>query len=508
MPFHHLSRSALALAAVGVALAAPAARADVLFVQQSAAGAANGSSWADAFTRLEDALAAAAPGDEVWVASGVYTPPDAVSSFVLRSSVGVYGGFAGHESLRFQRSPAINLTVLSGDIGQDDTVQPGAFWPHNVVLNTANAGHVVDAGGGDAAAVLDGFRIEKGAYGPFGTPAGNPLHYGSGVYCVGGSPTIAHCDFRDNLASFGHGGGIYLFDSAASVQNCTFDHCLAYQGSGGAIFVGGASSATIQDCTFTSNLSVSTYGQTGQGGAVQINSSLPVTIARSNFIGNTASAIGVGGYETPRGGAVSSFSLNSQTTIRECRFRHNQAALGGGLFIWNPTTVLNCAFDHNTAAIEGGGIGVQWTTLTLLNSTIVGNTGEESAGVMIAETPPNFPAQAVIRNTIVWANIALGQDVSPRNAGIRGPRDADHSCIQDLFTVDPGEDRPGQLPRLHRHQPLLANAAAGDRTFRRLPMHRCRQQRRGARAGRHRPDGLCIARGPPGRARRPWTWRI
>lgn len=457
----------IAKAAICLVMLASTADAGILRVRSGATGAGDGSSWADAFTRIEDALAAAAPGDELWVAAGIYAPPSAVSSFVLRPSVSVYGGFAGTESARSQRDAAANLTVLSGDINGDDTVDTSPFappWPNNVILNTANAGHVVIASGVDASTVIDGFRIEKGAYGPPGTPAGDPLLYGSGIYCIDGSPTIADCDFRGNFASFGHGGAIYLHDSAASITGCTFDHNLAYQGSGGAIFIAGASAATVSDCTFTSNLAVATNGQTGQGGAIQLYSSQLVTITRCVFAGNISRPFGGGSFETPRGGAVSSFSLGAQTVIRECTFRNNQSSLGGGLFVWNPTTVLNCAFDHNTAVFEGAGIAAQWTTISVLNTTIASNTGGESSGIAIFESPPNFPALATVHNSIVWGNIALGQDVSPRNAGIRGPYDAEHSCIQDLFTVDPGEDPidPANFPGCIAINPMLANAAAGD----------------------------------------------
>ena len=54
----------------------------------------DGSSWAEAFTDLQDALAIAEAGDEIWVANGVYTPGMSVNnSFSLKDGVALYGGF-------------------------------------------------------------------------------------------------------------------------------------------------------------------------------------------------------------------------------------------------------------------------------------------------------------------------------------------------------------------------------------------------------------------------------
>ncbi len=72
----------------------------------SSAPFATGTSWAAAFPNLHDALNAAQPGDEIWVAQGVYKPTDGsdrMAHFVLPSGTGVYGGFLGTETARDAR---------------------------------------------------------------------------------------------------------------------------------------------------------------------------------------------------------------------------------------------------------------------------------------------------------------------------------------------------------------------------------------------------------------------
>ncbi len=158
----------------------------ILYVNTGAAGANDGTSWTDAFRSLQDALNAAASGDEIWVAAGIYRPATGIDrsiSFVLKNGVALYGGFAGTETLEKQRKWRLNETVLSGNIGV-----PGSA--------TDNSFHVVVAGGTDSTAVLDGFTITGGN----ANGAANDQKRGGGMFNTNWSnPELMNCTFAENI---------------------------------------------------------------------------------------------------------------------------------------------------------------------------------------------------------------------------------------------------------------------------------------------------------------------
>ncbi|MGY0392211.1 T9SS type A sorting domain-containing protein [Bizionia sp. KMM 8389] len=97
----------------------------VYYVDANATGANDGSSWADAFTNVTDALANTNLNDALWVAKGTYTLADKNTPIAINTDeVDIIGGFAGTEmSLSDRDLTAIhttNATIFTGDVNGDD----------------------------------------------------------------------------------------------------------------------------------------------------------------------------------------------------------------------------------------------------------------------------------------------------------------------------------------------------------------------------------------------------
>ena len=121
-----LGKFAAACAAV---LCAFGVEAGTIYVRADAGGAGDGSSWANAYTDVASAIAAAnETGDTVYVAKGVYPVASVMS---VTNIPAIYGGFLGEseDETVEGRQFDVNKTVLSGDKDNNDYwchIEPGA----------------------------------------------------------------------------------------------------------------------------------------------------------------------------------------------------------------------------------------------------------------------------------------------------------------------------------------------------------------------------------------------
>ena len=218
-----------------------------LFVDAGAAGEGNGRDWANAYTQLRDALAAADGNPsvrEIRVATGVYAPAppggSRAASFRLRNQRALLGGFAGaaNPSNPHERDPARYVTVLSGDLNGDD--EPGF---ENI---TDNSRHVLRAAADvDASARIDGFAIRGGA--------ADGDDDGGGLWCAG-SPTVSRCRFLGNRTS-NHGGAVYIEQGGPTFANCEFtgNEASLETGGGGGVWIEQSAAPTFLNCLFAGN---------------------------------------------------------------------------------------------------------------------------------------------------------------------------------------------------------------------------------------------------------------
>lgn len=179
-----------------------------VYVDTDASGANNGTSWDDAFNELFDAIHVAGRYEnvqEIWVAEGVYYPHSTRrdTSFVLKDSIKIYGGFLGIEEDRAERSADPELVLLSGDINQADTLWDNSY-------------HVVRLDSSCVECVIDGLTVHFG----YADQPGDDT--GAGILNAG-TGTLFNVVFEQNYA-LDIGAAVYSTGVSANLifQSCLF----------------------------------------------------------------------------------------------------------------------------------------------------------------------------------------------------------------------------------------------------------------------------------------------
>ena len=412
----------------------------VIYVNVDASLGGDGLSWGTAFRYLQDGMAATVSFgiDEIWIAEGVYYPDedeggnvasDRTDSFNLPSNIRIYGGFNGTEGQRDQRQPDVNITVLSGDIDDNDSNKNV-----NGVTTTAddiqgdNSFHVVYSDGTSIAVntntIIDGLTITGGL-------ANNsfPQNLGGGMYCDGQgvgnecSPTLNNLNFIGNRSSF-VGGAMYNDGSSSGSSNPTLTNTnfIGNQADiGGAMFndgFSGTSSPILINVYFIENQAKDSF-ETGFGGAMFNRGSFDgsnssPTLINVNFIKNQADASGGGMYNDGR------FSGTSNPILTNVSFTGNQASFGfGGGAMYNDgsssgmssPTLTNVRFTGNQVTNGTGGGAMYNDGDSGISSPILTNVsfaGNEAilGGAIYNDAFNSGSSNPTIQNTIFWGNTA------------------------------------------------------------------------------------------------------
>ena len=277
------------------------------------------------YATIQAGIDAAADGDTVLVADGVY------------SGEGNYNiDFKGKAiALKSQNGPS-DCIIDPQQQGQ------GIFFRNNEGADTQ----------------LDGFTI-RNARGDVPTIG---VVNGGGIYCEGASPTISNCIIK-NCYSTGNGAGIYLRNSSASVINCVISENNADKNGWGGGISCESSNVLLSGCKIEKNRSAIF------GGGIYANASM--TIQNCVIKQNTAL----------QGGGV---YAGSTIVIVNCIIANNASTggewyYGGGLYL-EGGKVTNCTIYGNTSGDSGGGIyfeGYGNSQPAITNSIIWNNSPDE-----------------------------------------------------------------------------------------------------------------------------------
>ncbi len=261
----------------------------------------DGSSWDEAVRTIQEAVAAAMPGVEIWVKKGSYSSEeDAETVLVIDKALHLYGGFDGTEEKRGDRDWRQNTTIVDG-------------WGVTRCFKLS------------ADVSIDGFTIKNGY----------ASHSGGGVYVSRASPLLSNCNFIGNSAQYG-GGVLIEFHVVSTITNCVFlGNNALYKGGG--IYIT-YSSPTITNCAFLGNKAAR------KGGGIYNNYYSSPIIAACYIIGNAAAS----------GGGI--YNDYTSPTITNCSISGNIAEKGGGIYCEESpsgrithASIINCIIWRNSA---------------------------------------------------------------------------------------------------------------------------------------------------------------
>ncbi len=392
----------------------------VLHVDVNARGANDGSTWPNAFTRLQDALAIALPGVEIRIADGVYTPDRGAgitrgnreASFVLPGGISVRGGYAGAGAPDPNtRNTQAYATILSGDLKSNDLLvaDPSSLWQE--ASRTDNSRHVLTVASGKGDTTLDGVQVVGGyAFGPSVASTVTTGSQGAGLLMTGGSLILNNCTFSGNWAS-GDGGALYVVDGRLGMAGCTFrangagmeSGASPSLGTGGALRSDGKSQITLTRCKFYHNFAGS------QGGALD-NDKGSAVLTWCLFLQNTAGNAG--------GGAI--WNSGGRLDLVSCTLTGNRSGANGGALVngWNGLlSAANCSLHANSSAARAGAIhNFASGKTTLWNCTLAANRQDGSRGAIVCGAASGSAlGELTVANSILWNG---GNEISNEDKSI------------------------------------------------------------------------------------------
>lgn len=335
----------------------------IRYVMETAKGTGDGTSWANASGDLQkmiDELANNNPQDlagEVWVAEGTYEPKSQLisgagysASFRMRDGISVYGGFAGKESSKQERTMKTdgmpwdfnNVTILKGAYYDHDNLQ----WNNNKWTLTSDSRHVVWFApmAGEAeftrVTILDGMTIQ-GGYAQGGTGLDDfKTDRGGGVYMDGANAYLTNCVVKENYAT-GNGGGVYLKDGRVQTSLIYNNNADA---DGGAVYV--YNTGLVHRSMLSNN---SAYNGAGAYLYNEIESGVdhPEYLILTTCVISNNTTRGNGAVYCGKGGVLMQNTITNNNCVTATDATDSKASQTGGIYIDEYALVLNSVIWNN-----------------------------------------------------------------------------------------------------------------------------------------------------------------
>src|ERR1044071_2250868 len=360
-------RRAVAVAAA-LLLTSDIVPASTLYIKTTGNDSQSGTSWTLAKQTIPGAIAAAAAGDQLWVASGTYT-----QLVTLKPGVAMYGGFNGTETSLGQRNLGLNFAILDGR-------------SQGIVVTITNAGTDTR---------VDGFIIT----------GGSGIN-GGGIFIDVAAPTIIYNSIVHNSTSGGAGAGIFI---------------------NGYLVVSNAHPVILDNYIYQ-NVSL---GANGDAGGIAISGASPL-IGFNRVFGNFAGrfAGGIGCWKDCQAVLVDNViegnaaSLESTVglgggifaTASDLDGRFIQDAISAPLIIDNVIAANGAPAGAGIALIDSN-----TGSAAILNNTILANTGSgiywgnafpSNCNNLVAFNSAGFErfdtSAAILKNNDVFGNTVLG----------------------------------------------------------------------------------------------------
>lgn len=357
----------------------------VIYVNQAATGANDGATWSDAFIHLQDALLTARPGDDVWVAEGVYRPDqgagigvgDRDTYFLVPSETALFGGFRGTELALADRPSPIATTLLSGDLARDDPAEipPDPAAPHfsdnsrKVLWKSRGArglGGFTVSGGTELAVLV-------GSHDPTTCVVTDLVIEGNvGQNAMGLSDCSA---LRIRVANNSvTGTGALTVSTPATISESVIVANRSASGPGG-IYVAGRDSLIMRDTLVMNNVAL-------RGGGLQNVGGPTVLIASSRFIGNEAEcgggALYLDEFSTIR---VSNTLFASNHAAGACPLSGAEFNRGGAALIYQGRFEVDNSTFANNSAPGGGGALAFFQAEGYVHNSLVADNGANAVRV-------------------------------------------------------------------------------------------------------------------------------